>query len=295
MGRIHLTDLQWDFIRPFLPLPAHTGRPRADDRRTIEGILYVLITGCRWQDLPRAYGAPTTVWRRLKRWGEEGVWERIWRAALATLDLQGQLDWTMAFLDGSFAPAKKGGDKVGLTKKGKGTKWMLVVDGNGLPLGIHLASANTAEVKLAEKTLDTIGVSRPRGRPKQRPEKLVADRGYDSSVFRRALRRRGIRMCIPPKRRPTTWRAKRGRPIVARKEDYRFRYTVERSFAWLGNFRRLLIRWEHLSTIYQGFFTVAAMLICLRRLCSPAAAIALTGTAGAGPTSTGWSSVRSRL
>ena len=47
----------------------------------------------------------------------------------------------MAFLDGSFAPAKKGGDKVGLTKKGKGTKWMLVVDGNGLPLGFHLDSA----------------------------------------------------------------------------------------------------------------------------------------------------------
>jgi transposase len=178
MGRIHLTDRQWAFISPLLPLPARTGRPRADDRRTIDGILYVLITGCRWQDLPREYGAPTTVWRRLRRWGEEGVWERIWRTALATLDQQGQLDWIMAFLDGSFAPAKKGGDKVGLTKKGKGTKWMLVVEGNGLPFGFHLASASTAEVQLAEQTLDTIGVSRPRGRPKQRPERLVADRGY---------------------------------------------------------------------------------------------------------------------
>src|SRR5712691_6048274 len=76
MSRIHLTDTQWAFIHPLLPPPARTGRPRADDRRTIEGILYVLVTGCRWQDLPREYGAPTTVWRRLKRWGEEGVWER---------------------------------------------------------------------------------------------------------------------------------------------------------------------------------------------------------------------------
>jgi transposase len=65
MARIHLTDKQWDFICPFLSPPARTGRPRADDRRTIEGILYILITGCRWQDLPREYGAPTTVWRRL--------------------------------------------------------------------------------------------------------------------------------------------------------------------------------------------------------------------------------------
>ena len=269
MTRIHLTDRQWAFIQPLLPPPARTGRPRANDRRTIEGIVYVLITGCRWQDLPAEYGAPTTVWRRLKRWGEAGVWERIWRAALAALDLRGKLDWTMAFLDGSFAPAKKGGDKVGLTKKGKGTKWMLVVDGNGLPLGFHLDSANTAEVRLAEATLDTISVPRPRGRPRQRPDKLVADRAYDSSAFRALLRRRGIGMCIPPKRRPARWRPKRGRPVVARSEEYRCRYTVERSFAWLGNYRRLLIRWEHLFGVYRSFFAVAAMLLCVRRLVQP--------------------------
>src|SRR5258707_8250969 len=152
-SRGSLSERQWDFIRPLLPPLARTGRPRADDRRTIEGILYVLITGCRWQDLPREYGAPTTAWRRLKRWGETGVWERIWRASLAALDQHGQLDWTMAFLDGSFVPAKKGGDQIGLTKKGKGTKWMLVVDGNGLPLGCHLDSASCAEVRIAEQTL----------------------------------------------------------------------------------------------------------------------------------------------
>lgn len=266
MARIHLTDRQWAFIHPLLPPPARTGRPRADDRRTIEAILYVLITGCRWQDLPRDYGAPATAWRRLKRWGEAGIWERIWRAALAALDVQGKLDWSLAFLDGSFVPAKNGGEHVGLTRKGKGTKWMLVVDGNGLPLGFHLDSANRSEVRLAQQTLDTIKVARPHSRPKQRPEKLVADRGYDSSVFRRALRGRGIRMCIPPKRRPKNWKAKRGRPVVARKDDYRLRFKVERTFAWLGNFRRLLIRWEHHITVYRSFFEVALLRVCVRRL-----------------------------
>ncbi len=228
----------------------------------------MLIAGFRWQDLPCKYGAPTTVWRRLKRWGEEGVWERVWRAALSTLDQQGKLDWSMAFLDGSFAPAKRGGEKIGLTKKGKGTKWKVVVDGNGLPLGFHLDGAHFAEVRLAEQTLDTIGVSRPRGRPKRRAERLVADRGYDSSAFRRALRRRGIGMCIPPKRRPATWRPKRGRPLVARTEEYRRRYTVERSFAWLGNYRRLLIRWERLASVYEAFFCIAVLRLCLGRLCA---------------------------
>ena len=206
------------------------------------------------------------MWRRLKRWGEAGIWERIWRTALAALDEQSKLDWSMAFLDGSFVPAKKGGEKVGLTKKGKGTKWMLVVDGSGLPLGFHLDGANRAEVRLAQQTLDTIRVARPHGRPKQRPNMLVADRGYDSSAFRRALRGRGIRMCIPPKRRPKNWKAKRGHPIVARKDDYRQRFMVERSFAWLGNFRRLLIRWEHIHAVYNSLFAVAVMIVCVRRL-----------------------------
>jgi hypothetical protein len=72
-------------------------------------------------------------------------------------------------------------------------------------------------------------------------------------------------MCIPAKRRPKKWKAKRGRPIVARKDDYRLRYKVERSFAWLGNFRRLLMRWEHLFTVYPSWFTLAGMVLSVRR------------------------------
>jgi transposase len=55
--------------------------------------------------------------------------------------------------------------------------------------------------------------------------------------------------------------------VLARRDEYRQRYKVERSFAWLGNYRRLLIRWEHLSGVYRSFFTVAVLLVCLRRAC----------------------------
>jgi hypothetical protein len=81
-----------------------------------------------------------------------------------------------------------------------------------------------------------------------------------------SIRRRGIAMCIPPKRRPKNWKAKRGRPVVARKDEFRLRYKVERSFAWLGNCRRLLIRWERLLPVYRGFFALALARVCLRRL-----------------------------
>jgi transposase len=103
-----LTDKQWEQIAPHLPAPKKTGRPRADDRTTLDGILYMLRSGARWCDLPREFGSPTTVWRRLRQWEEQGVWESIWRAILASLDAQGKLEWAQAFLDGSFVPAKKG-------------------------------------------------------------------------------------------------------------------------------------------------------------------------------------------
>jgi transposase len=89
------------------------GRPRAQDRPSLNGILYVLRTGCRWHDLAPRYGGPVTCWRRLDQWQMDGTWERIWRAFLTSLDEAGKLDWSRAFLDGSFVPAKKGGSRLG--------------------------------------------------------------------------------------------------------------------------------------------------------------------------------------
>ncbi len=106
-GRL-LTDSQWAVLAPLLPPPARTGRKRADDRKVLEAILWVLRTGARWQDVPRELAAPTTAWRRLREWEEAGVWERVWRTLLSTLDAQGKLAWAQAFLDGSFVPAKRG-------------------------------------------------------------------------------------------------------------------------------------------------------------------------------------------
>jgi transposase len=114
MSRHALTDREWAVIEPLLPARrTGRGRPRADDRQTINGILYVLKTGCAWEDMPREYGSPTTCWRRLQQWSDNGTWDRIWRALLSQLDAQGKLEWAQAFLDGSFIPAKKGGRESG--------------------------------------------------------------------------------------------------------------------------------------------------------------------------------------
>ena len=146
---------------------------------------------------------------------------------------------------------------------------MLVVDANGVPLGFRLESAQLNEVELARPTLETVRVPRAPGRvgrPRTRPGQLVADRGYHSAALRHYLRRRGIACCIPPLRRPSRWRRKRGRPIGVRREDYAKRWVVERTFAWLGNQRRLLVRHERLLTTYHGFCALALAMLCLTRV-----------------------------
>jgi len=109
--RWKLSQEQWEKIEPLLPKIKKSrrgGRPWADNRKVFEGILWILRTGAPWADLPKQYPSPSTCWRRLRLWEEQDVWLDAWRAFLAELDAKGQIDWSEAFADGSFAPAKKG-------------------------------------------------------------------------------------------------------------------------------------------------------------------------------------------
>tara|TARA_A100001037_G_C14672853_1_gene423864 strand:+ start:110 stop:553 length:444 start_codon:yes stop_codon:yes gene_type:complete len=103
-----LSEHAWTKIKPLLPEPRKTGRPRADDRSVIEGILWVLRTGARWRYLPSQYPSSATCWRRLRDWEQDDIWLKIWRQILAELDADSLLAWEEVFVDGSFAPAKKG-------------------------------------------------------------------------------------------------------------------------------------------------------------------------------------------
>ena len=103
-----LTDKQWDLIQPVLPPRPRMGRPRADDRLTLNAILWIMKTGARWVDLPKELGDDSTAHRRLKRWSKDGTWDRVWRTLLGTLDQEGKLDWKACAIDGSYVRAKGG-------------------------------------------------------------------------------------------------------------------------------------------------------------------------------------------
>jgi transposase len=180
---------------------------------------------------------------------------------LGGLDEEGLLRWDETFLDGSFAPAKKGGFAVGKTKRGKGTKWMVLADGEGVPLGVRLESASPGEVTLAEATLGEVRVPRPKGRPRQRPKRVIADRRYDSDPLRERLKKRGIEPIAPYRSNNQERRYHDGRKL----RRYKRRWIVERTNAWLGQFRRLLVRHEHLLSTYYAFFYLACFWITLWR------------------------------
>lgn len=141
---------------------------------------------------------------------------------------------------------------------------MLVTDGRGLPLGLLLESANKSEIRLAQATLETVRVATPKGGLRTRPKHLTADRGYDSRKFRKYLRARGIAHCIPPIRRHGRFRPRR----IPTYDPARYaqRWIIERSNAWLQNYRRVLVRHDHLLSCYRGFVLLACIMISLGAL-----------------------------
>lgn len=72
-----ISDKQWQTIQNNLPPPAITGRPRCDDRTTINGILFVLVSGCRWSEMPKIYGSKSTAHLRLQNWQQKEIWQKI--------------------------------------------------------------------------------------------------------------------------------------------------------------------------------------------------------------------------
>jgi transposase len=143
---------------------------------------------------------------------------------------------------------------------------MLATDADGLPLGMLTTSAGVGEVRMAEATVATISVPQKKGKPKSRPRQLIADKASDSRKLRQSLYTRGIRPCIPPKRRPKNWKPRQGRPVKQYTEEYRQRWPVERTFAWLGHQRRLLVRHERTAANFHAFYTIACIRIAVNRL-----------------------------
>jgi transposase len=151
---------------------------------------------------------------------------------------------------------EKRGSAVGPTRRGKGSKIMAISDGHGLPLAVHVASASPHETKLVESTIERRFLA-------ETPERLIGDRAYDSDPLDAQIRERfGVRLVAP--HHPT--RSRKATQDGRMLRRYRRRWKIERLFAWLHNFRRVVIRWEYYPENFLGMVQLACAVILLRHL-----------------------------
>jgi transposase len=148
---------------------------------------------------------------------------------------------------------QKRGLKVGKTKRGKGTKLMAVADSAGLPVAVYTASASPHEVTLVGKTLVERFVD-------EKPQRLIGDKAYDSDPLDDEMAAIDIEMIAPHKENRKKAKTQDGRKL----RRYKKRWKVERLFAWLQNYRRILVRYEYHDDNYLGFVHLGCILILLR-------------------------------
>lgn len=251
---MRLTDEQLDFLCQYIPDPPVSprgGRPAADKRRTLAGIFWMLDSGAKWKNLPRRFGSKSTVHRWFAKWVAEGVLERLLQAVGHRVAERGGFKVYECFVDGTFAKAKGGGDGIGCTKAGKGVKIMVIVDANGLPIAIDSGPANPHESRLVQGLFDFMLGD-------QTPERLIGDKAYDSDALAEQLLEKDCELIAPHRqnRRPES-KTQDGRPL----RRYRRRWKVERTIAWLQNYRRLCIRWEKSTKLFQGFLHLGCALL----------------------------------
>lgn len=256
---LKLTDEQLDWLCkrvPDAPVSPKGGRPATDKRRALAGIFWILDNGAKWKDLPRRFGSKSAVHRWFSTWVKAGVFESLMREAGRLVEERGGYRLYECFIDATFSKAKSGGDGVGVTKAGKGVKIMVLVDARGLPVAVDTSSATPHESKLVQGLFDFMLTS-------VTPDRVVGDKAYDSDALDDMLAAQGTDLIAPHRssRRPEN-KTQDGRFL----RRYKRRWTVERTISWFQNYRRLCIRWEKSTKLFQGFLHLSCALLLLREV-----------------------------
>ncbi|MFF8407765.1 IS5 family transposase [Streptomyces sp. NPDC015684] len=274
----------WGRIEPLMPHDPVRGRRWADHRRTLEAIAWKYRTCSPWRDLPDELGSFQTAHKRLIRWAVDGTWGRILAVVLAAAESADDIGWTVS-VDSTVcrahqhaAGARKKGlqaaepddHALGRSRGGLSTKVHLASDSCARPLALCVTAGQAGDAPAFETIMAVIRVPRSGpGRPRTRPDAVLADRAYSSRAIRNHLRRRGIRAVIPQPSDQIGHRLRRGRaggrPPEFDAEAYRQRNAVERCVNRLKQWRGLAMRTDKLAIAYQAALHLAAILKWARR------------------------------
>ncbi|MFJ1997170.1 IS5 family transposase [Streptomyces asiaticus] len=256
-------DGLWEITKPLIPpskaRPQGGGTRDTLDETLFAAIVYVLVSGCAWRQLPPYFGiSKSTAHRRFLIWSRAGVWGRLLEALLHRLDDASLIDITRVVLDTAHVRAKKGGEHTGPSPvdRGKpGSKMHILSDANGLPLLVGISAGNTHDSEGLKPMIEGHQMRHAPDRGRYfKPKRLHADKAYDRADLRKWLRwkRIGVRIA----RRPS--RSLDSMPLR--------RWVIERTMSWLSGYRRLSPHYERNPRNCLAFLGLAAAICCYKRL-----------------------------
>ena len=250
-----VTDEQWALIEPHLPVRPG-GRPRKVDlRAVVDAILYVLRTGCQWRYLPKDFPPKSTAWYYFDQWRRDGTIDAI-HDALRTKARSAEKPYsprTTASVDSQSVDTTSGGEKRGRdnAKNVDGRKRHIVVDSMGLLLAVLVTAADVDDAKGAAELFERL-----EGQPMSKVRRMFADSKYHNHALYEWVEGNA------------SWRV----VVVRRPEGAKgwvklpIRWTVERTFAWLGKCRRLSKDRERSTLSSEAFIKLAMIHLMLNRL-----------------------------
>ena len=238
--RFDLSDDEWALLEPLMPKSRKSAR--ADDRKIMNAIFYVLRTGMPWRDLPERYGPYTTAYNRFNRWSRRGIWKRIFDTlASRSRDSLYLIDSTIVKAHRAASGAK-GGSKIRRLASVAAVaprKIRAIVDSKGRPLNFAVTGGQVHDSQVVGDVLDT---------PKP-PLAVTADKAYDSEKVRQQIKDDGALPIIPSRCNAT-------KKAYCPKRFYRRRHKIENYFCRIKDWRRIATRYAKLA---RNFLAATAL------------------------------------
>ena len=250
-----VSDAEWDFLLPYLTLMrADAPQRSADLREVYDALRYVVKTGCQWRQMPHDLPGWTVVYQQARRWFQAGAFEAVAHDLRVILRLVSEREAqpSAGILDGrTLQSTPESGGRAGYdgAKKKNGSKVHIAVDTMGHLLALKVTAANEQEraqvADLAAKIQEVTGGT---------VELAYVDRGYTGADAAGQAEAHGMKLEVVKHTE-----AKKGFVLLPR------RWVVERTFGWLGRFRRLTRDYERLTLTLAGWHWLASVIIMLKQ------------------------------
>jgi putative transposase len=252
-----VNDTQWALLEPSIPAPRPGGRPRKTNmREVINAIFYLNREGCTWRALPHDFPPWKTVYNYFEAWKRDGTWDRILDALHPRVrEAAGRHpDPRVACIDSQSVKTAYGGEEVNIDggKKVRGRKRHIVVDTLGMLLAVVVTAANVDDARAAKELFAQLP-----SKDYPRLEVVQGDNKYHSPELNRWLRvhHRGYWIMVVSRE-----------PGERKFIPLKSRWVVERTFAWLGRYRRLSKDYEHTTESSEEVIKIASIQHSLNRL-----------------------------